>query len=212
MTKSEITNRVRSLRHGVLALVAGCAFAITTLAATPDFIIETPNNQFNYRVNGVDNNPTITLLRGRTYTFLVTNTWSLHPVVMRSSVFGSALPGVTGDNTSSGTITYSVPANATGGVYYCGFHGFSGTIQVVDPPAPTIRIVDLQVTTNLTVTATLAATNGLTLIPEFNTNAGPGNWFALTVQTNRFANGTNEAVCGKPPGNAVLIRLRAQSQ
>jgi hypothetical protein len=36
------------------------------------------------------------------------------------------------------------------------------------------------------------------------------NWYSLTVQTNRYSNGTNETICGRPPGNAVFIRVKAQ--
>ncbi|HEV2693290.1 MAG TPA: hypothetical protein VG347_10385 [Verrucomicrobiae bacterium] len=194
--------------HGLIVLFF-LALAMPVLAVIPDFIIETPNGQFDYRVNGVDNNPTITLLRGHTYTFLVTNTASFHPCAFGDSVFGNSLPGVTGDNTSAGLITYNVPIDATGGVYYCSIHGFSGTIQVMDAPTPTIQITGLTVNTNLTLTAAIPITNGLTLIPEFRTNLLATNWFGLTVRTNRYFNGTNEAICGKPAGNAVFIRIRA---
>ena len=184
--------------------------ATRAFASNPDFTIETPNGQFNYRVNGVDGNPTITLLRGHTYTFLVTNTASFHPVAFGDSVFGNSLTGVSGDDISDGVITYAVPMDALDGVYYCAFHGFSGAIQVIDaPPAPTIQITGLTVSTNLTLTAAIPITNGMTLIPEYKTDLLSTNWFALTVNTNRYANGTNEAICGKPPGKQVFIRIRA---
>lgn len=186
------------------------AFSSRALAANPDFIIETPGGQFNYRVNGVDGNPTVTLLRGRTYTFLVSNTASFHPCAFGTQPFGSSLPGVTGGNTSAGVITYNVPANAGDGAYYCSVHGFSGTLHVIDaPPAPTIQITRLTVGTNLTLTSLISNTNGLTFVPEFKTNMLATNWFALTVNTNRYVNGTNEAICGKPQGNEVFIRIRA---
>jgi hypothetical protein len=195
---------------GVITLLWGM-MATWVWAGPPDFIIETPGDQYSYRVNGVEGNPTITLMRGRSYTFLVTNTAAFHPVAFGDSVSGNALPGVSGDNISDGTIRYDVPANATGGVYYCAIHGFNGLITVVDAPsAPMIQIIDLKVSTNLTLTSTIATTNGLALIPEFKTNSATTNWFALTVQTNRFYNGTNEAICGKPPGSEVFIRIRAQ--
>lgn len=193
------------------ALTLGFGLTRHSLAAPPDFIIETPGSQFNYRVNGVDGNPTITLLRGHTYTFLVTNTASFHPVFFGDSPFGNPLPGVTGDDTSHGLITYEVPADALDGVYYCGFHGFNGQLKVVDPvTVPDIQIVGLTVDTNLTLTSAVSTTNGWSFIPEFKTNVVATNWFALTVQTNRFLDGTNEAICGKPFGDTIFIRLRAQ--
>lgn len=186
-----------------------CAF----VGRAADFTVTSPG--FYFRFNGTNNSgfPTLVLERGRTYTFAL-STSSFHPFAIGTSVFGPAPAGVSGNNnSSSGTITFAVPGNAADCVYYCGQHGASmtGNIVMVDPPAtPTITIVGLQVGTNLTVTSTLASTNGLTIIPEFNTNLASGNWFALTVQTNRFANGTNEAICGRPPGEAALIRIRAQ--
>lgn len=182
------------------------------LALAADFTVTSPG--FFFQINGTNNNPTITLQRGSTYTFALSTTAGFHPFAIGTTVFGPAPAGVSGDNNnSSGTITFAVPADAPNCVYYCGVHGttMDGAIVMVDPPAPpTITIVGLKVDTNLTVTSTLASTNGLTIIPEFSTNLASGNWFALTVQTNRFANGTNEAICGRPPGDAALIRIRAQ--
>jgi hypothetical protein len=57
---------------------------------------------------------------------------------------------------------------------------------------------------------TSTGTTNWTVNPEFNTNLITTNWFALTVQTNRFANGTNEVICGRPSGSNLFIRLRAQ--
>jgi hypothetical protein len=50
------------------------------------------------------------------------------------------------------------------------------------------------------------------VIPEYNTNLISTNWFALTVQTNRFADGTNDTICGLPQGagDAVFIRIKSQ--
>ena len=46
--------------------------------------------------------------------------------------------------------------------------------------------------------------------PEFSTNLTSTNWFAITVQSNNFVNGTNETFCGRPPGTNVFIRVRNQ--
>ena len=82
------------------------------------------------------------------------------------------------------------------------------TVPPPEPPEPTILILSLLVDTNLTLIST--GTNGWSVAPEFSTNLTSTNWFALTVQTNRFLNGTNETICGRPPGNAVMIRIRSQ--
>jgi hypothetical protein len=191
-------------------LFAGVCFAFATTSKAADFNVTSPAV---FTINGTNGNPTITLVRGQTYTFSLSTTPGFHPFFIGTSVgSGTAPSGVSGANgQSSGTITFAVPLDAQNSVYYCTVHFFSGNIVMVDAPAPpTITIVGLKVDTNLTVTSTLASTNGLTMTPEFNTNLASGNWFALTVETNRFANGTNEAICGRPPGDAALIRIRAQ--
>jgi len=197
---------------GIILVVAAQLPAPCFAAA--DFLVETPNFQFSFRINQVDGNPTITLQRGSTYTFELNTSAGFHPFAIGTSVFGPAPAGVSGNNNSAtGTISFAVPMTAVDCVYYCGFHGslLMGNIAMVDPPSPpTITIVGLKVDTNLTVTSTLASTNGLTLVPEFTTNLASGSWFALTVQTNRFANGTNEAICGRPPSDPAFIRIRAQ--
>ena len=78
------------------------------------------------------------------------------------------------------------------------------------PPPPSVKILSLTVSSNLVLTST--GTNTWSVNPEFRTNLNSGNWFALTVQSNRFLNGTNETFCGKPPGDNVFIRIRAEPQ
>jgi len=154
-------------------------------------------------INGVDG-PTLTLVRGRTYTFAVSTSPGLHPFHIES-------PGTDTNDIATGTITYTVPTDDANYFYNCTIHGDSmrGEIITVPPPSPpTVRIVGLLVDTNLVVTST--GTNNWTVNPEFSTNLSGTNWFALTVKSNRFFNGTNETICGRPPGNAVFIRIRAQ--
>lgn len=168
-----------------------------------DFTVRTPDNQFAFNINGVDS-PTLTLVRGRTYTFDVQTTEGSHPLHIES-------PGVDINDIATGVITYTVPTNAANYYYNCTFHGdqMRGEIITTPPPAPpTFRILSLAVSSNIVLTST--GTNTWTVNPEFNTNLMSTNWFALTVQTNRFLNGTNEVICGKPPGDKVYIRLRAQ--
>lgn len=90
--------------------------------------------------------------------------------------------------------------------YRCSVHGFSGQIVTIPPPA--IRIVKLDLGANIVLRST--GTNNWTLIPQFSTNLGGTNWFALTVQSNRFINGTNETFCGRPPVSNAFIRISAQ--
>ena len=171
-------------------------------AGAADFEVRTPNNQFAFQINGEDT-PTLTLQRGRVYTFDVQTSTAFHPFHIQS-------PGVDVNDIDSGTMTYTVPTNDANYYYNCTVHGdiMRGEIVTVPPPAPpTFRILSLAVGTNIVLTST--GTNNWMVNPEFNTNLTT-NWFALTVQTNRYLNGTNEVICGRPPGNNVFIRLRAQ--
>ena len=184
--------------------------ASTAGVRAADFQVTSPNV---FSINGTGNNPTITLVRGRTYTFEINVSPFFHPFFIGTAVGNGIAPeGVSGDNgnpAGTGTITFAVPANAPDCVYYCTFHGFYGEIHMIDPPAPpsppTIKLVSLTVGTNLVLTST--GTNTWTVNPEFSTNLLTTNWYALTVQSNRFLNGTNETYCGKPPGENVFIRI-----
>src|SRR6266436_5118953 len=118
-----------------------CFIAASTAAPAADFVVTSPG--FFYQIGNVSPNPTITLERGKTYTFQV-NTASNHPFEILSA-------GVTNNNIFSGTITYKVPLVASNYHYICSIHGFGGTIATVapaPPPAPTIRILSLSVGTN----------------------------------------------------------------
>jgi hypothetical protein len=165
-----------------------------------DFTITSPG--FFYSINGTGPNPTLTLVRGKTYTFAVNAALS-HPFLINS-------PGVVNNNVSSGTITYTVPTLASNYTYICSIHGFGGKILTIAPatsPPPTIKLLNLTVGNNLTVLST--GTNTWSVIPQFSTNLSTTNWFALTVLTNRFLNGTNETICGRPPGENVFIRIQS---
>ncbi len=168
-----------------------------------DFNVTTPNSQFAFLINGANNNPTLTLVRGQTYTFAVTNA-SFHPF----NILGST--GVVNNNIATGIITYTVPLAAANYSYECSIHHFSGTILTVAPPVPPKPVIfKLTVSTNLNLKFT--GSNTFSYFPEFNTNLAATNWFALTVtKTNAAPNGTNDVICGKPPGNNVFIRVRAQ--
>lgn len=168
-----------------------------------DFTVTSPG--FFYSFAGVaGENPTITVERGKTYTFSI-NTPG-HPFRINST-------GVTGNNpTTLGTLTWTVPMAAVNYSYNCTAHSFmNGTFATVPPaaaPAPTVRIVGFSVGTNVVLKST--GTNGWSAIPEFNTNLTTANWAPMTVLSNNFAGGTNETYCGRPPGTNVFIRVRNQ--
>ena len=189
----------RPLCKRALQLVA----LLTPLAVAPaaDFTVRTPTPAFFFVINGVTN-ATLTLVRGRTYTFDVDTICGFHPFRVNS-------PGVDTSSLCFGLLTYVVPTNAANYYYDCTVHGQSlrGEILTVEGPAlPLVRIVSYSFTSNLVLRST--GTNNLAIFPEYKTNLNQTNWFALTVQTNRFLNGTNETICGRPPGSNVFIRLR----
>ncbi len=184
-----------------IGLLWMCSFAPVAQAA--DFSVTSPGFFFNLNGSGNGQNPTITLVRGRTYTFAV-STDAFHPF----NILGSA--GVVNNNISSGTITYTVPLAAANYSYECSVHHFTGTILTIAPPVPPKPVIfKLTVGTNLNLKFT--GSNTFSYFPEYNTNLATTNWFALTVtKTNAAPNGTNDVICGKPPGNNVFIRVRAQ--
>ena len=192
--------------RGRFQAVLLCGFLAPWCVAAADFTVRTPGAQGAFQINGT-NSPTLILVRGQTYTFDVQTTPDFHPFHIES-------PGVDVNDIDEGTITYTVPTANANYYYNCTFHGDSmrGEIQTVlppDPPAPpTIQIVNFVVSTNLVLTST--GTNTWSVNPEFKTNLTSTNWFALTVVTNRFLNGTNETICGRPPGEEVFIRIRSQ--
>ena len=157
----------------------------------------------SYIFNGTGNNPTLTLVRGRTYTFAI-NTGPSHPFRILNSA------GVINNNIPSGTLTYTVPNDVANYTYDCSIHGFGGTIITIAPPVPPRpRILKLTLGTNIALKFT--GSNAFSYFPEFNTNLTSTNWFALTVQSSNItATGTNDVFCGLPPGTNVFLRLRAQ--
>lgn len=199
--------KCRLLTLGLRALIAAAAglFLVSVASAAADFNVTTPGGSFNYTINGVSQNPTITLVRGRLYEFAVVAA-SNHPFqITEAGVPLTTASGVTNNNIFSGTIFFRVPTNAVNYGFRCSFHFFGG--QIVTVPPPPVRIVGADVTTNVVLRST--GTNLFTLIPEYSTNLGSTNWFALAVQTNRFLSGTNETICGRPSGSNLFFRVRA---
>ena len=168
-----------------------------------DFSVASPG--FSYTINASANNPTLTLVRGRTYTFAV-NTSSIHPFLIQST-------GVSNNNINQGTITFTVPNVASNYTYICSIHFFGGQILTVPPPPPpppTIKILSLSVSSNIVMRST--GTNTWSVIPEYKTNIIGTNWFALTVVSNFFSSGTNETICGLPPSEPAFLRIRSQAK
>jgi len=179
----------------------GTSLLLLQAAEAADFTVTSPG--FFYAISGMSPNPTLTLVRGKTYTFLI-NAGPTHPFFINS-------PGVQKNNISQGTITYTVPNVASNYSYFCSVHGFGAQILTIPapppPPPPTIKLLSLTVASNLVLVST--GTNTWSVKPQYSTNLGSTNWFALTVLTNRFLNGTNETICGRPPDDGVFIRIQS---
>ena len=193
-----LLSALRLSRIGAASIVS-LLFSQAVLAA--DFSVTSPG--FFYAINGNQPNPTITLVRGQTYTFAI-NTDSSHPFEILS-------PGVLNNNISKGVITYTVPSVASNYNYICSIHFFGAqiiTVAATPPPPPVIRILSLTVSSNVVLRST--GTNGWSVNPEFSTNLNTTNWFALSVLSNSFQKGVNETFCGRPPGPNVFIRIRSQ--
>lgn len=186
--------------QGGVWLVMICFLMVLARASAADFAVTMAGGSA-YAFNGTGSNPTITLIRGQTYTFSV-STPGIHPFRIVNPPAGST----TGNDTSSGTITFRVPTNAVNYTYDCSIHRFGG--QIVTIPPPTIRIVELLDGESVVVKST--GTNNWILAPQYSTNLSTTNWYALTVQSNRFVNGTNETFCGRPPGTNVFFRVEAR--
>jgi hypothetical protein len=178
------------------------------LARAADFSVTTPNNQFAFRFTdslgqSLGDSPTLVLVRGRTYTFAVNTTCNFHPLRVQSA-------GVVNNNICNGTLTYTVPTNAANYFYDCTIHGQSmrGEITTIAPPTPPVPSIVNFSFGNSIVLRSAPGTNTFAIVPEYKTNLNNTNWVALTVQSNRFVNGTNETFCGRPPGDNVFIRVR----
>ena len=89
--------------HSV-ALAATLLFCIQTPVRSADFAVSASSFDFSYTINTGANNPTLTLVRGRTYTFEV-NACSCHPF----KILGAPASSLTNNDTFSGIITFNVP-------------------------------------------------------------------------------------------------------
>ena len=109
--------------------------------STADFTVTNQGvSAYVFSGSGLSNaqNPTLSFVRGRSYTFDI-NT-SGHPFLIKSvastgtnNLFSD---GVSGNGIEVGTITFTVPDDAPNLLFYvCEFHGsMAGSINITDPP------------------------------------------------------------------------------
>ena len=129
-------------------LAVAVAFALVSIfgapgvAAAADFNVSVVN--FAYSVNGQPSYPTLTLTRGKTYTFAnVDGSGFVHPFGIQDfpTTQGGTLytSGISGDAPLfDGLMTFTVPQSAPATLYYnCQNHDFMfGEIHVISAPPP----------------------------------------------------------------------------
>jgi hypothetical protein len=142
---------MRAIRFLVFLVVS--LFSANALAA--DFNVSVGSSGgFVWVVNG-QNNPTLQLNRGQTYTFAVNS--PNHPFDIKTApVTGTGSQytnGVTGQEVMAGTLTFTVPSNAPNLLYYqCEVHGtMSGQLQIVPAIAPAAPAIPWTLVTLLAV-------------------------------------------------------------
>jgi hypothetical protein len=179
--------------------------------AASDFSVAAISSSYggSFVINGQGGNPSFTLMRGRTYTFTVA-TGSTHPFQVVTGFFATPYnAGISNNNISNGTLTFSVSESTPDTLrYVCSIHFFGGTINIVDPPD--FRILSIGLATNNVVLKS-RGTNGWSAVPEFSSNLTSSSWAVVPEYTNTFLNGTNvtifnrlEPICGPN----VFLRVR----
>ena len=188
-------------------------FCTSTALRAADYFVTAAAADGDYTINSQSGSPALTLTRGQTYTFEVMADAS-HPFWITTQQFDNDVPGITGNNTAEGTITYVVPLDAPDTMLYlCSIHGFGNIINIIDPPpppAPNVKIISISLTTS-NVTLKSIGTNGWMGIPEFSSNLLSTSWSVVPNYNNTFANGTNTAVFPRLEvicGPNVFLRVR----
>ncbi len=206
-----------SARKWIASSLALCA-VLPQLCGQENFSV-TGGNGINYFING-QNDPPLTLQRGVTYVFLLSNV-SIHPFWIKSSLgsgsSGRYDSGVSRNGATSGSVTFAVPQGAPDRLFYqCGLHSaMNGTLTIVTPASPPeVKIVFIGVGDFITVKST--GTNGWNAIPEFRCGLEDVSWQDVSPFTNSYAGGTNtttfgrlDPICGSP---TVLLRIRNQEE
>ena len=124
--------------NGLDLPIAFSSIDITVPANINYDVTNNSSTSYSFTGNGLSNetNPTLTLTRGETYTF--TMNASGHPFLIKTAqttgTGDTYNDGVTNNGAQTGTITFTVSANAPNTLFYiCQFHsGMTGTINIVD--------------------------------------------------------------------------------
>lgn len=153
-------------RFLVLAVALVALFGLPKNAAAADFTVGS-SGQGAYVING-QNNPALTLTRGKTYVFDVVV--SNHPFWIKTAPEVGFVDiwsaGVTNNGASPGIVTFTVPANAPAQLYYqCQFHEpMNGVLTVISAPTATATVPALTTITSILLGIGLALL-GVVLLP-----------------------------------------------
>jgi plastocyanin len=126
-------------------LIMVVAFFCTIAASAADFVVGN-SGATDYVINGA-NDPTLTLVRGQTYTFSLNA--SGHPFWIKTNAMTGTTAaynaGVTGNGTAIGTLTFAVPFSAPNSLaYICQFHSnMRGTLVITNPPPTPALLTNL---------------------------------------------------------------------
>lgn len=114
-----------------IKLVGALLLVLTQPLGAADFAVTATAAESDFTINGTGGSPTLTLIRGRIYTFEI-DTCSCHPF----EILGAPPNSLNNNNIFSGTLTFAVPETAAAYSYICPIHGFGGTINTIDDPEP----------------------------------------------------------------------------
>ena len=159
--------------------------------------------------------PTLTLVRGFTYTFSI-NAFN-HPFYIKSSIsdtsFGSAgeyTSGVTGNGTQIGDVVFTVPNDAPDTLFYqCGNHPATmrGTLLIVDEPSVTITEFSVGLS-SAEIRSTGYDSDLLNLNIQTKTDLTSNGWDNAAILSNTYANGTNTTTVGLTTNDSAFFQVQ----
>ncbi len=189
-----------------IVLLVALAALTSARAATNHFACGA-NSGFSAYIINAEFNPDLTLVRGFTYTFILNATG--HPFwikTIQGTGTGNAYnPGVTGNGTQNGTVTFSVPTNAPNLLYYnCEFHiAMTGKLNIID--SPNVQITEFNVGLSAVIHST--GTDALNVNVQTSTNLSPTVWQDATIQSNVYQNGTNTTHVDLPASDDAFFQV-----
>lgn len=205
----------------LVLLVAVEIASFPARAQTTNTVAANGTSSFNINASA---NPTLTLIRGVTYVFVLSGL-SIHPFHIKTNLTtgtgGDWTAGVVNNGSTSANVVFTVPTAPLPAAlnntlfYHCGNHGpMGGNLNIVDPAGPaSVKIVFISVSNNVIIRAT--GTNTWSFTPQCNCDLKTTNWSALPAYTNVFANGTNtttfprpDPICGT--NQPAFFRIRQQ--